>query len=357
MYVRADAAMTRPVAVAIATPIEPDLVGLIREIGDRIAVIYQPELLPPTRYAGDHRGIDGFQRSAEEELRWQASLAGAEVLLGIPGDSSEGLAAVVHDLPRLRWVQGTAAGAGEQLKAAALTKAELNRITITSASGVHAGPLAEFCLFGLLAMSKGLPRLRADQRAHHWDHYPVAELRGHTLLVLGLGAVGTEVARLAKAFGMHTLGMNRHGSSDSPDIDEAHPATSLEELLPRADAIVVTLPLTEETAGMLDARAFVRIKPATLLVNVGRGGVIDEVAMVDALCDHRLAGAVLDVFATEPLPKDSPLWDMPNVVVSPHTTALSPHENERIVALFVKNLRRYLEGQELINRIDPQLFY
>jgi phosphoglycerate dehydrogenase-like enzyme len=349
--------MTRPVEVAIATPIEPDLVAVIREIGDRIKVIHRPELLPPIRYPGDHRGIDGFRRSAEEEIRWQASLAGAEVLLGIPGDSPEGLAAAVHGTPGLRWVQGTAAGAGEQLKAAALTKAELHRITVTSASGVHAGPLAEFCLFGLLAMSKGMPRMRADQLAHHWDHYPVAELRGRTLLVLGLGAVGTEVARLAKAFGMHTLGMNRRGSSDSPDIDEAHPPTSLDKLLPRADAIVVTLPLTDETAGMLDARAFARMKPATLLVNVGRGGVIDEVAMVNALRDHRLAGAVLDVFATEPLPKTSPLWDMPNVVVSPHTTALSPHENKRIVALFVKNLRRYLDGKELINRIDPQLFY
>jgi phosphoglycerate dehydrogenase-like enzyme len=349
--------MTRPVEVAIATPIEPDLVAVIREIGDRIKVIHRPELLPPIRYPGDHRGIDGFRRSAEEEIRWQASLAGAEVLLGIPDDSPEGLAAAVHGTPGLRWVQGTAAGAGEQLKAAALTKAELNRITVTSASGVHAGPLAEFCLFGLLAMSKGMPRMRADQLAHHWDHYPVAELRGRTLLVLGLGAVGTEVARLAKAFGMHTLGMNRRGSSDSPDIDEAHHPTSLDKLLPRADAIVVTLPLTDETAGMLDARAFARMKPATLLVNVGRGGVIDEVAMVNALRDHRLAGAVLDVFATEPLPKTSPLWDMPNVVVSPHTTALSPHENKRIVALFVKNLRRYLDGKELINRIDPQLFY
>ena len=349
--------MTRPVAVAIATPIEPDLVSVISEIGDRIKVVYRPELLPPTRYPGDHRGIDGFHRSADDEIRWQALLAGAEVLLGVPGDSPEGLAAVVQSCPSLRWVQGTAAGAGEQLKAADLNQADLSRITITSASGVHAGPLAEFCLFGLLAMSKGLPRVRADQLAHHWDHYPVAELRGRTLLVLGLGAVGTEVARLAKAFGMHTLGVNRRGSSDSPDIDEAHPPTSLDKLLPRADAIVVTLPLTDETAGMLDVRAFEQMKPAALLVNVGRGRVIDETAMVSALRDHHLAGAVLDVFATEPLPKDSPLWDMPNVVVSPHTTALSLHENERIIELFVKNLHRYLEGKELINRIDPRLFY
>src|SRR6185437_15943868 len=141
-------------------------------------------------------------RTGEQEQRWQAMLAGAEVLFGLPGDSGTGLAEAVRAGPRLRWVQATAGGAGEQVDAAGLSDAELARVMITRAGGVHAGPLAEFAIFGLLAFTKGLPRLLADKQARRWDHYPVAELTGATVLVVGLGSVGTEVARLVKALGM-----------------------------------------------------------------------------------------------------------------------------------------------------------
>jgi phosphoglycerate dehydrogenase-like enzyme len=348
---------SRTLTVAIATPIDPELVEQIRAVAEGVEVLYEPDLLPTVRYPGDHRGVEGFTRDADGERRWQEMLQSAGVLLGLPGDSPEGLAAVVRSNPGLRWVQGTAAGTGEQVKAAGLTSEELERVTFTSASGVHVGPLAEFCLLGLLLFTKGVPRLRTDQQAHHWDHYPVAELRGSTLLVLGLGAIGTEVARLAKALGMRTIGVNRRGVSDSPHVDETHPPEHLLDLLGVADALVATLPLTEETRGMLDAEAIGRMKPGAILIDAGRGGVIDEPALVVALREKRLKGAALEVFATEPLPTDSPLWDLPNVLISPHTAALSVHENERIDALFIENLRRYLRGDELLSRVDPELFY
>jgi glyoxylate/hydroxypyruvate reductase len=348
---------SRALTVSVVTPLEAELVERIRAVGDGLDVLYEPDLLPPTRYPGDHRGVNGFSRDADGERRWQTLLDGAEVLFGLPGDSPAGLAAVVRSNRGLRWVQGTAAGTGEQVEAAGLTAEELERVMITSSSGVHVGPLAEFCLLGLLAFTKDLPRLRADQHAHHWDHYPMAELRGGTLLVLGLGAIGTEVARLAKAFGLHTIGINRGGASDSTEVDEAHAPDRLHDLLGRADAVVVTLPLTTETRGMLDAQAISRMKPGAIVVNAGRGGVVDEPALVAALREHRLTGAALEVFATEPLPTDSPLWDLPNVLISPHTAALSVHENERIVELFTENLRRYLAGEELLSRVDTRLFY
>ncbi len=344
---RAGIATSGRVRIGIATPVDGVLVEAIRGTFAGIEVRYEPDLLPPARYP------------ATLGVPVPTELLNAVMVtrFGLPDDSPAALGRVVRSNPRLRWVQGTAAGTGEQVKAAGLSAGELERVVFTSASGVHVGPLAEFCMLGLLTLTKGLARLQADQRAHRWDHYPVAELRGRTLLILGLGAIGTEVARLAKAFGMHTLAINRHGHSDSPHVDETHRTGELLKLLTRADAVVVALPLTEETRGMLDARAIGQMKRGAILIDAGRGGTIDEPALVQALQEQRLAGAALDVFATEPLPQDSPLWDLPNVLISPHTAALSVHENERIVELFVENLGRYLAGEQLLSRVDPSLFY
>ncbi len=345
------------ITVAIVTPLEPELVQQIRDSGDHVQVLYEPDLLPPVRYPGDHAGVSGFARGTGGERRWRQMLERAEVFFGVPGDSAAGLAAAVHSNRNLRWVQATSAGAGEQVRAAALAPEELERVTVTTASGVHAGPLAEFCMLGLLYFIRGVPRLQADQRAHRWDERPMGELSGRTLVIVGLGAIGNEVARMAKAFGMHTIGINRRGHSDFAEIDAVHQSDRLLDLLPQADAVVVTLPRTDETLGMLDAQALQCMRPGAVLVNVGRGAVIDEPALVQALVEGRLSGAALDVFSTEPLPTQSPLWDLPNVLITPHTAALSMRENERIVELFIKNLRRYSSGEPLINRVDPQLFY
>ena len=351
------AVASRPLAVGVAVPLERELVSKILTVDPRISLWYEPDLLPATRYRGDHRGRDGFTRTAEGEARWRAMLERCEVLFGIPGDSPDGLAAAIRANPGLRWVQATAAGAGEQVRAAKLTSEELAQVTVTSSSGVHAGPLAEFCMLGLLTFVKDLPRLQADQRARSWDHYPMAELRGLTLLVVGLGKIGLEVARLAKSFGMRVIGINRTGESDSCDVEETHDLSALSDLVAIADTVVISLPLTDETRGLIDADAIAAMKPTAIVVNVGRGGVIDEDALTEALHQRRIAGAALDVYATEPLPAQSALWELPNVLLSPHTAALSVHENERIVTLFAENLRRYLRHEELLSRVNTEGFY
>ncbi|HEX6702757.1 MAG TPA: hypothetical protein VF101_18670, partial [Gaiellaceae bacterium] len=178
------------VVVAIATPLQHELVAWIAQVDDRVEVLYEPDLLPPPRYPSDHRGQLGFRREEEAQARWDELLASAEVLFGLPGDSPEGLREIVRRSERLRWVHATAAGAGEQLAAAELTPAELDRVAVTSSAGVHAVPLAEFALLGMLAFAKGLPRLLRDKAERHWDHYVVDELRGRTVLVLGLGGIG-----------------------------------------------------------------------------------------------------------------------------------------------------------------------
>jgi phosphoglycerate dehydrogenase-like enzyme len=348
-----------PVQVLIASPLEAELATRIQAADPRAEVLFEPDLLPPARYPADHRGDPAFRRDAEGEARWRALLDRAEVLFGVPGDSVDDLAEVVNGLPRLRWVHATSAGAGEQVRRAGLPAEALERVAVTTSSGVHAVPLAEFAIFGLLAMAKDLPRLIEDQRARAWPEVrqPFRELSGQTLFLLGLGEIGREVARLGKALGMRTVGFRRTQGPPPQWVDEVHGPHRLAELAGRADAMVVSLPLTDQTAGLIDRATIQGLPPDCIFVNVGRGGVVDEPALVDALRDRRIAGAILDVFATEPLPADSTLWTLPNVLVTPHAAALSARENERITELFVDNLRRYLDGQPLRNIVEPGVYY
>jgi phosphoglycerate dehydrogenase-like enzyme len=339
------------VHVFIATPLEAELVERLRAVDGRLDVQYEPDLLPPVRYPSDHRGDPSFTPPA----RYAELVAGAEVLFGFPGDTPEGLASAVRAAPGLRFVQGTAAGAGQQVAAAKLTDEELARVRITSAVGVHAVPLAEWAILALLTFTKALPRLMQAQTERRWEHYANAELRGQTVIVVGVGAIGLEIARLADAFGMRVLGVKRQ-IEDLPHVESVHPPEELDELVGEADAVVVTLPLTEETRGLVGRRTIERMRPNAVFVNIGRGGVVDEAALIEALAANRIRAA-LDVFAEEPLPESSPLWSMPNVLISPHTMALSFHENERIVELFAENLRRYLAGEELLRLVRVPLFY
>ena len=333
--------MTR---VVIATPLEPELVERIRSADERLDVVYEADLLPAPRWASDHIGDPSFTRTPEQEERFTELVASAEIVLGYPREEPAQIAWLVRTAPNLRWVQATFAGAGQQLAAAGLPRGDVERIAWTSSVGIHITPLGEWAILGILALTKNLRRLEADKRAHRWGHYPVDEVRGTTVLISGLGALGREVARLAGAFGMKVVATRR----SEGDLDK---------LLPRADSVVITLPLTEETRGMFDRRRIGLMKPGAILVNIGRGPVVDEEALIDALRSGRLRGAALDVFATEPLPPDSELWDLDSVILSPHTAAQSVHENERIVELFIDNLHRYLAGDELRSRVRTDLFY
>jgi phosphoglycerate dehydrogenase-like enzyme len=345
--------------VMIASPLEAELAATIRAAEPRAEVLFEPDLLPPARYPADHRGDPAFRRDAEAEARWRVLLDRAEVLFGIPDDTAEGLAAAVTGLPRLRWIHATSAGAGEQVRKAALPAEALKRVAITTSSGVHAVPLAEYAILGLLAVAKELPRFVEEQRAKAWPEVrrPLRELDGQTLFLVGLGDIGRETARLGKALGMRTVGFRRTQGPPPEWVDEVHGPERLAELAGRADAMVVSLPLTDQTAGLIDRATIDRLPASCIFVNVGRGGVVDEPALIDALRERRIAGAVLDVFATEPLAEDSPLWTLPNVLVTPHAAALSARENERIVELFVDNLRRYLDGRPLRNVVEPGVFY
>ena len=322
---------------------------------DSVEVRYEPELLAPQRFPADHKGDPGFRRSAAGERRWQQLLASSDVTLGIPDDTGTGLRHLVRSAPRLQWVQATAAGAGEQLAAAGLGGAELARVRVTSAAGLHAQPLAEFAVSGLLALAKEHERLRAASLSRTWlPRWPMRQLAGSRIVVLGLGGIGRRVAEVLHVLGVEVVGVRR--DVEGPPARGVRRVVSLDQLdevLPSADAVVATLPGTPATVGLLDDRRLRLLPPHAVVVNVGRGVVLDSAALVAALDGGRLAGAVLDVTDVEPLPAESPLWGRPDVLLSPHTAALSTQEDRRITLLFCENLVRLLRGEPLRNLVDP----
>ena len=355
--------MTARITVAVCVPLGLDPARAKQRIeavgGGAVECRFDRALLPPQRFVADHRGADGFVRDRESERRWRGLLAQADVALGIPGDDADGLRGLVEFAPRLRWVQGTAAGTGEQVIGAGLAEDVLARITFTSTAGVHAVPLAEFALFGLLSFAKDADVLAALGRTHEWGtRWPMRRLHGSSVLVLGLGGIGREVARLCAALGCRVTGVRRQPDGSVPEgVSAVASLTDLDELLPAADSVVVTLPGTTETAGLLDARRLALLPAHAVVVNVGRGSVIDSAALAARLDARGLRGAVLDVADEEPLPAASPLWGRPNVIISPHTAALTADEDERIVELFTDNLRRCLTGSPLVNVVDPAAGY
>lgn len=355
--------MTTRITVAVCVPLGVDRGRVVNRIeaagGGAVECHFDRTLLPPQRFVADHKGAEGFARDPQGEQRWRAVLAEADVALGIPGDDADGLRRLVALAPRLRWVQGTAAGTGEQVVRARLGEDVLSRVAFTSTAGIHAVPLAEFALFGLLSLAKDADVLAELGRAREWrPRWPMQLLRGSSVLILGLGGVGREVARLSAAFGCRVTAVRRRPDGPVPDgVATIAPLAELDELLPAADAVVVTLPSTSQTAGLLDGRRLALLPPHAVVVNVGRGSVIDSVALAARLDAGGLRGAVLDVTDQEPLPAASPLWGRPNVIISPHTAALSVDEDARIVELFADNLGRFIAGTRLVNLVDPAAGY
>lgn len=341
--------------VTIASPLEAELVERVRAVAAVCEVLYDPALLPQPRYPNDHRG-DDLVRDAEGERRWTAMLARANVLFGYPQESGEGLRRALELAPRVRFVQGTSAGMGAHIRRANLTPKTLARVRFASAAGVHAQMLAEFAFYGLLALRKDAARLARLRAARSWTHYTMGELEDSTLAIVGMGQIGKAVAQLARAFAMRVVVVARH-TEYQPLADRAYRPEQLRDAFAQADAVIVTLPATDLTEGLVDAEVLATLKPSAVFVNVGRGSVVDQDALVAMLADGRLAGAVLDVFTNEPLPAEHPLWTMENVVLSPHTAALSVHENRRIVDLFCDNLARLGAGLPLRNALNLQEFY
>ncbi len=262
-------------------------------------------------------------------------------------------------LARLRWVQAPAAGVDFLLYPEMIA----SPIVITSARGLRARPIAEHVLGATIALARRFPLVWRYQAAREWgqdalEQSGIRTLRGRRAGIVGLGAIGREIARLMAAFGLRVSGIRRQTGAPPPDgVEDVLPPDRLLALLAVSDVVVLSAPLTSGTAGLIGAREIAAMRPGALLVNIARGGLVDDEALIEALRAGRLGGAALDVFAQEPLEADSPYWDLPNVIVTPHTSGTLEDYWTPLVDLFAENLRRFEDGRPLLNVVDKAAGY
>lgn len=277
-------------------------------------------------------------------------------------------------VPQLRWMQYHLAGAEKLLQSPLIQQQGL---AITTMSGANASQVAEHAIAILLAICRQLPELAAYQLRGEWmedkrEGYQPREVQGSTVGIVGYGSVGRQIARLLKPFNVTVLAVKRdvmnpayQGYSPGEDFGDPqgdlftrmYPAEALCSMFKECDFVFITLPLTEKTRGLIGAPQLKALKPDSMLVNISRGGVVKEDALLKALKEGQLAAAALDVFLEEPLPSDSQFWGLPNVLISPHVAGFSPNYDKNAMALFIKNMERYINGQPLFNQFDPQKGY
>lgn len=277
-------------------------------------------------------------------------LADAEVIFGFDLPRN-----VINRTPRLKWVQIITVGV-DHLLATDILKSP---VTVTNIRGMSATPIAEFILTLILMFVKRFPLSFQLKQQQRWQPFPTSALQSKTIGIVGFGNIGQEVARLAKAFGLRVLATRQSTRRAAPagNVDLMLPRDRLLQLLSESDFVVLTLPLTPQTNKLIDEKELRTMKPTACLINVARGDIINEEALIRALEEHWIAAAGLDVFATEPLPVDSRLWEIPNVILSPHVAGAIEDEIVHVTQLFVENLKRYLNGKKLLNLVDKEKGY
>ncbi|MCG2739059.1 MAG: D-2-hydroxyacid dehydrogenase [Syntrophaceae bacterium] len=326
--------------VVITSPIDEPLAEKIKAVSDRIRVD------PVAHWVVAEKKGDFANEGHLNRL-----LQRAEVIFGWIHQFPKNLPARTD---RLKWIQVMTAGI-DRLPEEILKSG----VRVANASGLHGAAMGEVVLEMMLMFVKDAPACMRMKQGREWRRYRPGLLRDRTVGVLGLGAVGKEIARLCKAFGMKVIGIRRSGGAASPipDVDRVYPRERLPELLAESDFLVLALPLTKETEGMIGEKELRGMKPTAFLINVARGAIVDEGALIRALEEKWIAGAGLDVFTREPLPPESPFYTMPNVLFSPHISGDIPDYELRAVDVFCENLRRYLAGDPFLHEVDREKGY
>ncbi|MCC6381110.1 MAG: D-2-hydroxyacid dehydrogenase [Dehalococcoidia bacterium] len=333
--------MPGPLNIAVTFKLDESLLRQIEATDPRVRLVDFPAVvLRP-----------GMDLTPEQRARAEAALAETEIVFG-PNTMP---ASLVEAAPRLRWIQVINAGVERMAEEGLLRRG----FVVTNVSGLAAGPIAEYVLGTMIMLAKDMHGCLRDQIDHRWRFRFIGELAGKTCGVVGMGAIGRETARRARAFGMRVIASRRTaapGETD-PDCDELLPYAELGRLLSESDYLVLCVPLTAETVGLIGAAELRQMKATASLINIARGAVVDQDALIAALREGTIAAAALDVVEPEPLPADNPLWNMPNVILTPHISGAVEGYGHRATAFFLHNLRRYLAGEPLENVVDPVLAY
>lgn len=259
------------------------------------------------------------------------------------------------DTPNLEWVQLQTAGTDGYLKEGVLGE----NVVLTNVTGAFGETISEYVLGAVLGFKNHFPFYTRQQANKSWDKLPVTSLKASTVLVLGLGDIGSEVCKKMKAMGGYVIAVKRRPSEKPDFVDELHYEADLDELIPRADVMVLTIPMYQEVRYIINKERIDLMKRDMIFVNIARGGLVEQAALTDALQSKRIAGAVLDVFEIEPLPQDDMLWTLENVLITPHNAGgfRAPLARKRIAEIMIGNLERYLKGEPLINIIDKKTGY
>jgi phosphoglycerate dehydrogenase-like enzyme len=355
--------MSDKLPVTIALPMDEALPERIRAVDPRVEVTHLSRA-EQRAFRGGRPLWGGYGESRapndvtdeEAAAALEPILRRTEVLLCNPVVPPD----ILERAPGLRWIQFSSAGIDR------LTEAPLARshVVLTTASGIHAAAISEYIIGGMLAFAKHLPDAMRAKSDSAWRPYWPEVLEGKTLGIVGAGHIGSQAGRVARVMGMRVLAIRRSaprrligGDTGDPSIDEMMPPTDLHYLLSESDYVAIATPLTPETRGLIGAPEFAAMKPTAVIVNIARGAVIDEPALIAALKSGQIAGAALDVFSQEPLPPESELWRLDNVIMTPHISGGMPDYMERVVNLLCDNLRRYLAGQPLMNAFDAERGY
>lgn len=277
----------------------------------------------------------------------------ADAEVAFSGNNPRRVRQLLDATPKLRWYHTVSAGV-ENMPLPELAE---RGIVLTNNSGSYDIQIAEHLIAFVFAASRQLHRYHDNQRASEWKAEAHHELRDATIVVYGMGSIGSEIARLASAIGMRVIGVRRKPGAPTAGVERVVSAGQLTEIVGEADYLAIAAPLTEATRGAISREVISRMKPSAWIMNIARGAIVDEPAMIEALQQKRIGGAALDVFTTEPLPRESPLWKLENVIITPHHSGSSPRAGERTLALFAENLRRYKAGEPLMNRVDYEAGY
>jgi len=308
----------------------------------------------PERLRADFPGIEVIHRSSYEGA--ETHLRDCEILFAFSLRPEQ-----FKSARNLRWIHTPTAAVHQLLLPELIT----SDVVLSNAREVHGPVVAEHVIALMFALAKKLPQAARLQQKHVWGKSAIwndaprpREMAGATLGLIGLGGIGRAVARMASALGMRVIAVREHLEKERPQgVDAVYASAQINDLLSQSDFVVVATPLTEATRGLINAKRLAAMRPDAYLINVGRGPHVDEAALADALRNHRIAGAALDVFDQEPLPAESPLWDLENLLITPHTGSLTEKLWQRHYAVFSENLRRYLTREPLLFTVDKQKGY